>query len=65
MKGLKFLAVGVLASVMFASCGETTQQPKYEGITKAEVDSVPPSFLFSAAFVQPAQESLKKPISQV
>lgn len=50
MKGLKFLAVGALAGFMFASCGETTQQPKYEGITIAEVDSV--SYAVGTSFGQ-------------
>ena len=50
MKAIKFLAVGVLAGFMFASCGEATQQPKYEGITKAEVDSV--SYAVGTSFGQ-------------
>ena len=50
MKGLKFLAIGVLAGAMFASCGESTQQPKYEGITVAEVDSV--SYAVGTSFGQ-------------
>lgn len=35
---------------MFASCGESTQQPKYEGITVAEVDSV--SYAVGTSFGQ-------------
>ena len=50
MKGLKFLAIGVLAGAMFASCGESTQQPKYEGIPVAEVDSV--SYAVGTSFGQ-------------
>ena len=37
MKALKFLAAGVLAGVMLASCGGSA--PKMEGITKGQVDS--------------------------
>ena len=49
MKTLKFLAAGLLAGIMFASCGSNTQ-PLYEGITKAEVDSV--SYAVGTSFGQ-------------
>ncbi len=49
MKAFKFLASAVLAGVMFASCGGSTQ-PQYEGITKAEVDSV--SYAVGTSFGQ-------------
>lgn len=49
MKVLKFLAAGVLAGVMFASCGGNTQ-PQIEGITKAETDSV--SYAIGVSFGQ-------------
>ena len=49
MKALKFLASAVLAGVMFASCGGSTQ-PQLEGITKAEVDSV--SYAVGTSFGQ-------------
>ena len=49
MKTLKFLAAGVLAGFMFASCGTSTQ-PQFEGITKAEVDSV--SYAVGTSFGQ-------------
>ncbi len=38
MKVFNFLAAGVLAGMMLASCGGS--QPQLEGVTKAEVDSV-------------------------
>ena len=38
MKVFKFLAAGVLAGMMLASCGGS--QPQLEGVTKAQVDSV-------------------------
>lgn len=38
MKVFNFLAAGVLACMMLASCGGS--QPQLEGVTKAEVDSV-------------------------
>ena len=38
MKVLKFLAAGMLAGLMLASCGGS--QPQLEGVTKSEVDSV-------------------------
>lgn len=49
MKVLKFLAAGVLAGVMFASCGGNSN-PQIEGITKAEVDSV--SYAIGVSFGQ-------------
>ena len=38
MKVFKFLAAGVLAGMMLASCGGS--QPQLEGVTKAQIDSV-------------------------
>lgn len=49
MKVLNFLAAGVLAGVMLASCGGSSQ-PQVEGITKAEVDSV--SYAIGVSFGQ-------------
>lgn len=49
MKTLKFLAIGVLAGFMSASCSTSTQ-PQIEGITKAEVDSV--SYAVGTSFGQ-------------
>ena len=49
MKALKFLAAGVFAGVLFASCGSNVQ-PQFEGITKAEVDSV--SYAVGTSFGQ-------------
>lgn len=49
MKVLKFLAAGMLACVMLASCGGKTATG-IEGITKAEVDSV--SYAIGVSFGQ-------------
>ena len=38
MKVFKFLAAGVLAGMMLASCGGS--QPQLEGVTKSQIDSV-------------------------
>jgi len=49
MKVLKFLTAGVLAGVMFASCGGNSQ-PQIEGVTKAQLDSV--SYAVGVSFGQ-------------
>lgn len=49
MKTLKFLPVGLLAGIVFASCS-TSVQPQIEGVTKAEVDSV--SYAVGTSFGQ-------------